>query len=310
MIDSFHLPPRFSNDVQVFRPFSTNTNSAWQQWVKPPGISMIYMYAIGGGGGGGGGFTRASGAAGGGGGGGTGATASLLIPAFFVPDTLYVQPGIGGLGSTGSTVAGSAGGHSYVSIGAFPAGTVASMITAQQVYLHSGLLATPAGGGGAGTVAVGGPAGVAGAIATAPLNTLGSNMGFWKATVGKVGFIGGFSAAGTASSNVLSASTTTTAGGAGGAGANAADTAGGAVTGAGIFLTIPGGTAGSNNGSAGSSLFGMSVGGSGGGASAAGIGGHGGDAGGVGSGGGGGGSGTTGGRGGRGGDGMVVIISW
>jgi len=309
MIDAFHIPPKYQSDMQVFLPVGTNANLSWQQWIKPPGVSMIYMYALGSGGGGGGGFTRASGAAGGGGGGGAGATASLLIPAFFVPDTLYIQPAKGGAGSTGSGVAGGAGAHSYVSVGAFPAGLAASMITHQQVYLHSGLLATPAGGGGAGTVAVGGPAGAAGAVATAPLNTLGSNMGFWKATVGKVGFIGGFSATGTASSNVLAASTTTTSGGGGGAGANAADTAGGAVTGAGIFLTVPGGAAGSNSGSPGANLFGMSTGGSGAGASAAGVGGHGGN-GGYGSGGGGGGSGTTGGRGGNGGDGVVVIISW
>jgi len=310
MKDYYGLPPKTHADVQTYYPQGTNANGTWQQWVKPRGVSMIYMYAIGGGGGGGGGFTRVSGAAGGGGGGGGASTASLLIPAFFVPDVLYVQPGIGGAGSTGSGVAGSPGGHSYVSIGSFPTGTVAEKITHTQVYLHSGLLATPAGGGGAGTVAVGGPAGAAGAIPTAPLNTLGSNVGFWKATVGKVGFIGGFSAAGTASSNVLSASTNCVAGGAGGGGANAANTAGGNVTGAGFFQTIAGAAAGaSGQGGSGITMNGMSNSGAGGDGSAAGVGGHGGN-GGIGSGGGGGGSGTTGGRGGRGGDGMVVIISW
>ena len=137
MVDYFGLPKKGRSDKQVFTPQGTNANLNWQQWVKPTGANMIYMYAIGGGGGGGGGFTRAAAAAGGGGGGGgAAATASLLIPAIFVPDVLYVQPGIGGLGSTGSGVAGSAGGHSYVSIGAFPTGAASEMITHQQVYLH------------------------------------------------------------------------------------------------------------------------------------------------------------------------------
>lgn len=89
--DSFGLPPVFKADVQVFRPLGTNTNSTWQKWYKPRGVSMVYMFTIGGGGGGGGGFSRASGAAGGGGGGGSASSASLLIPAFFVPDILYVS---------------------------------------------------------------------------------------------------------------------------------------------------------------------------------------------------------------------------
>lgn len=310
MIDVFGLPLRGNSNVALYSPLGTNTQGTWHQWVKPPGAAMVYMFALGGGAGGGGGFTRASGAAGGGGGGGAASIASLLIPAIFVPNTLFVQVGVGGIGSTGSTVAGSNGGHSYISIGAYPAGTLASMITHQQIYLHSGLLSTPAGGGGAGTVAVGGPAGAAGAIATAALNTIGSNMGFWKATVGKVGFIGGFSAAGTAASNVLSASTTTTSGGAGGGGANAANTAGGDVTGAGIFQTIAGAAAGTSGlGGSGIDLFAMSIGGAGGDGSAAGVGGKGGN-GAIGSGGGGGGSGTTGGTGGKGGDGRVLIISW
>jgi len=124
MFDVFGLPPKEQANVKVYYPQGTNTNGTWQQWMKPRGTSVVYMFAIGGGGGGGGGFTRASGAAGGGGGGGGAATASLLIPAFFVPDVLYVQPGVGGLGGAANT-AGSAGGHSYVSIGAY-----------QQVHLH------------------------------------------------------------------------------------------------------------------------------------------------------------------------------
>ena len=76
------------------------------------------------------------------------------------------------------------------------------------------------------------------------------------------------------------------------------------------MIKLAGGAAGSNNGSAGITIWKpfCACGGSGGGASNSGVGGAGAAAG-VGSGGGGGGGGTTGGAGGRGGDGLVVIVA-
>ena len=61
------LPPQFKGDVQLFLPTGTAATQ-WQQWIKPRGVGMVYMIAIGGGGGGGGGFTGASNTTRGGGG--------------------------------------------------------------------------------------------------------------------------------------------------------------------------------------------------------------------------------------------------
>ena len=92
--------------------FQTGT-ADWFEWVKPRGVQTVNILAIGGGGGGGGGSTNSTGTVrGGGGGGGTGGMVRVTgIPAMFLPDVLYVQPGIGGGGgNAGATgVTGTAG---------------------------------------------------------------------------------------------------------------------------------------------------------------------------------------------------------
>lgn len=314
-IDQFGLPPRTRANVQIFRP-EASTNS-WQRWGKPRGATMIYAIAIGGGAGGGGGFTRATTADGaGGGGGGTGAVTRIIMPALMVPDVLWVQAGVGGLGGAAGSP-GSAGGISYISMGPNPAGSVANMTTDNNLFLMSNAAGAGAGGGGTGTTA--GAAGAAGTISVIGSQNRGGYMAHWFATVGLVGFIGGGIAdgVGTAASNVLGDAVALS-GGAGGAGSTGANVAGGAVTGAGIFQTIPGGTGtgAAINGGGGYSWAPetnmplMSTGGSGGASVDAAQAGNGGDGGFPGSGGGGGGAGATGGRGGNGGDGVVIIISW
>lgn len=314
-IDNFGLPPDKRENMMVYYP-EASTN-AWQKWEKPRGCAMVYMIAIGGGAGGGGGFTRATTADGaGGGGGGTGAVARVLLPAFMVPDHLYVQPGAGGLGGAASST-GTAGGISYVSMGAYPAGSVANMTTDNNLFLMSNAAGAVAGGGGTGTAA--GPAGAAGTIAVITAQNRGGYMAHWFATVGLVGFIGGAVAdgAGAAATNVLGDSVAMS-GGAGGSGSTGGNVTGGAVTGAGIFQTIPGGTGtgAAINGCGGYNWdpYGnqplMSTGGSGGASVDAAQAGNGGNGGFPGSGGGGGGAGTTGGIGGKGGDGVVIIIAW
>lgn len=313
MIDSYGLPKLGLCDVQIYRPAGNTTS--WSHWVKPKGADMIYIMAIGGGAGGGGGFTGVSGAdRGGGGGGGTGAITRFFGPALMVPDVLYVQAGLGGLGAAAGGT-GTAGGISYVSAGPFPAGSVANFTVDNNLFVMSN--AAGAGGGGGGTGAAAGAAGAAGTISVITSQNRGGYAGMWFATVGLVGFIGGAVAdgAGAAANNVLGDSVPLS-GGAGGSGSTGANVTGGAVTGAGIFQTIPGGTATNPNGCGGyswnpeSGLFLASTGGSGGAAIDAAAGGNGGTGGFPGSGGGGGGAGTTGGRGGDGGDGCVIIISW
>jgi hypothetical protein len=315
MKDYFGLPNPGVCDIQIFRPMGNTTS--WAQWNKPKGANMIYIMAVGSGGGGGGGFSRASAADGaGGGGGGTGALTRIMTPAIMVPDVLYVQPALGGLGGAAGT-AGGAGSISYVSMGPYPAGSTANFTVDNNLFVMSN--AAGAGGGGGGTGTTAGAAGTAGTISVIGSQNRGGYAMFWAATVGLVGFIGGAVAdgAGANATNVLSDGVPFS-GGAGGSGSTGANVAGGQVTGAGFFQTIPGGTGtgvainggGGYSWSQSSQLFLASTGGSGGAAVDAAQAGNGGKGGFPGSGGGGGGAGTTGGRGGDGGDGVVIIISW
>lgn len=95
---------------------ATGTASGWEPWIKPRNARMVMIVCIGAGAGGGGGHTAAAGTArGGGGGGGCGAISRVLLPAIFLPDTLFVLAGAGGAGGTAAG-AGSAGTRSYVSM--------------------------------------------------------------------------------------------------------------------------------------------------------------------------------------------------
>ena len=75
----------------------------WQIWTKPQGAKMVYMFGLGAGGGGGGGWAGATSTLRCGGGGGTGGTyAKLVIPAFFLPDVLYIYVPCGAAGGVGA----------------------------------------------------------------------------------------------------------------------------------------------------------------------------------------------------------------
>lgn len=316
MKDQFGFPRAGICDWQLFTPAGNTTS--WATWNKPKGARMVYMEAISGGGGGGGGFTRATTADGaGGGGGGCSGITRWFGPAHMVPDVLFIQAGLGGLGvGSGGGTAGS-GGISYVSIGPYPAGSVANFTVDNNLFLMSGAAGPTGGGTGTGTTA--GAAGAAGTIAVIGSQNRGGYAQFWAATVGLVGFIGGAIAdgAGAAATNVLSDGVPFS-GGAGGSGSTGGNVNGGQVTGAGIFQTIRGGTGtgaaihggGGYSWSPQSGMFLASTGGSGGASVDNGTGGNGGKGGFPGSGGGGGGAGTTGGRGGDGGNGCVIITCW
>jgi hypothetical protein len=97
--------------------------SPWQPWTKPNDALLIHILCIGGGAGGGSGRRDGGGSQRlGGGGGGGAAVTSMFVPAFLIPDTLYIQVGLGGTGGAGATVnpgngnAGAAGGTSYVAL--------------------------------------------------------------------------------------------------------------------------------------------------------------------------------------------------
>ena len=276
----------------------TDTTTGWQTWMKPAGCAWVFMFMIASGGGGGrsnnGALTVAAG------GGGSGGVSRLLIPAFVIPDILYLRPGIGGAGAT-TAGAGSNGIQSYVSMQ--PNTTVANLVLSQ------------AGGSGAtgAAASTGGTAGVAGITTPAILC-----LGLFTTIAGQTGGAGATTANAAGSAVAFGASGIITTSGAGGGNGTGA---GGDITGAGLLPTISGGAG--TTGASGNLGFrdGQAVsyglrsapllfsGASGGGGHSTGTAGRGGDASYGGGGGGGGatsGAGTSG-NGGNGGDGLILI---
>ena len=289
---------------QIFTPHrDQHATLGVRTWNKPLGCSMVFILALGPGGGGGGGFAAATSTArGGSGGGGSGALATLLIPAFCLPDVLYVKIGAGGLGGN-SGATGSAGGTTFV------------YTASDQPFA---LFQVGVGAGGAvGTAAAAGSGGFG---AASNVNThYMARSGIYTTFAGLQGGSGGI-ITGTAGSDasILAANGSPTTGGGGGGSIGTANTpfAGGGTTTT-LFPALPGGASAGGAGIGGYNrgmhldvqtlrrdVF-LSSGGSGGGSSTT-TGGRGGD-GGYGGGGGAGGSGVTGGVGGKGGDGVILI---
>jgi len=209
---------------------------------------------IGVGGAGGGGCGRNAAATGcGGGGGGSGAQTTAMIPAQFVPDTLYVQAGFGGVGGAVASANGTAGIATYVAI------EPSTTLTANMLFLVAN-----GGGGGGGGGGVSGLAGTAGTVSTIA-NMCLAGRGVYNFLAGQAGSTGRITAVGdslTPQANGLMVT-----GGTGGGGSNGVNAAfaGGAVSaitgtlGTDFFpLPISGGIAGTNapsSGGAGRSGF-------------------------------------------------------
>jgi len=300
-MDVFNFPNTQNNNF-VF--FANGGTTSWQTWTKPVNVKYVSIFAISGGGGGGGGRTSSTviNAAGGGGGAASG-TALGIFPANSLPDTLYIQVGLGGAGGIGQTN-GSNGSITYVS--AQPNTTSINVII----------------GGSAGVplAGVGGQAGgTPGSAPTAFGKTSTGLLGACGTITATAGWAGGQGGTATSGATILVSGVTT--GGAGGGGNTSAsiDNIGGNITGIGTIPTILGGSTGltgdngyismtpSINSSIGIPMF--FTGGAGGGSRFNGVGGNGGN-GGYGCGGGGAGSGLTGGTGGNGGNGLVIITCW
>jgi hypothetical protein len=164
---------------------------------------MIQIFCLGGGGSGG----HASAAAGnsaGGGGGGSSAIVRGIIPAFLLPDTLYILVGKGGIGPSTSGTTGNSGTNSY--IGLQPS------VSEQTLICKSGTGNFSGGGGGATGVA-----GAAALISNIPLSAFG-NLGLFSAIAGAAGGVG-INAAGTNTPTVITAlGTNIVTGGQGGGG--------------------------------------------------------------------------------------------
>lgn len=281
-----------ARDVSIFN--TTGGGNAWQTWVKPRGTKTVFIFCLGSGGGGGAGFSGASlTARGGGGGGGSSGQCMGQFQSHMLPDILYIQVGVGGVG-------GSAGALSYVS--------VLPLIAAANILAVS--TTTNPGTGANGSATAGGAGGSGGGGPT-PNNASFALLGNVVFQISQNARAGGAHTGAVGGSHTFLQSQVVM-GGMGGAGVGTTDNefAGGAVLVAGIMRGIDGGTAGGGAGNAGYFIrkpFCMAP-GSGGGSSGTGTGGRGGD-GSYGCGGGGGGGGVTGGLGGRGGDGLVIIVS-
>lgn len=318
MLDFSHVVSNPGVDIQSFFGVSTNYatvagNQAtdWRVWTKPRGVNWVYMIGVGGGSSGTTGtFTGASAASAGGAGGGSGAQSTLLIPAMFVPNELFISTGSGGrvtLVTSGSS--GQAGGTTMITVepiaGATSGATNLFFLVANGGTASSGGTATAMSG-------------------NFPL----AGRGWSQNIAGQNGGAAGGSQNGAGGSITLPTTGLMVTGGGGSGGKDvtgAGGGAGGAITGVGFLGTFPthaGGAAAASGTNAGNGINGrmitpfMHYGGSGGGSGAFAATGNGstgstGGNGGPGCGGGASGPGyTTTGLPGWGGDGFVHIISW
>lgn len=322
MLDFSHIkngPPTL--DIQEFTQASPADGSFSQVWHKPRSASMVSILLIGGGGGGGRGRAGANSAASGGGGGGSGAFVDVIVPAWVLPNVLYISIGQGGLGSS----TGNGGSGIASRIAAYPNTSAGNSV----------LLCNGGGGGGSGNLSTtAGTAGTAATASAASTSFLGGllSYGYLGSTTNiSVAGVPGSSGGTTSTGAAFTVSRSLTLGGTGGGalGSNATTGAAGGVYtnpasptvypvhngGLGGGTTTSDGGHGSNgfpvyfNGTL-QALLGGTGGASGGGVS--GNGGNGGN-GAIGCGGGGGGSCFTGfvaGSGGNGGDGYCLIASW
>lgn len=110
MIDTFNINDNsLQNQVFYF-----NGPTGWQVWNKPPNCNLVNFFLVGGGAGGQGGIINSAANRNGGAGGGSAAFSYITVPAFAIPDTLYILVASGGTGGVSSGGAGGQGTLSYV----------------------------------------------------------------------------------------------------------------------------------------------------------------------------------------------------
>jgi hypothetical protein len=307
MLDYLHLPKQQTGNIDYFPGFSNTDGGSWVAWEKPQRIQMIRITCIAGGGGGGSGFSNNTTALrGGGGGGGSSAISIVTIPAYVLPDILYISSGIGGSGGAKNPATanlGTNGIRSYVCI-AQNTGVIYRVC-----YADSGKAGTtlptsaPAGGG----------AGVAGTVATIADMLLASH-GIRNFIAGQAGTNGGTLAGATLTYPTTGLLLSGGTGGNGGTSITPSFLNAPTQTIYNIFPTLVSPTGSANSGQSGREIYQplLLTGATGGNAnSGTGPGGTGGN-GGFGSGGGGGGVGgaNNAGAGGAGGNGLIIIHSW
>ena len=285
MLDLSHIP---SQQQQTFTFYSVGAG-IWQTWNKPRNAKMIEIFCLGGGGGGSTGTITAANASGGAGG-SSGGIVRGLIPAFLLPDTLYILIGKGGAAVVTSNQIGTSGAISY--IGLQPS-------TSEQTLICK-------------SSTTAGQTTTAPTISVVSLSAFG-NLGLFTAIAGVAGGANGATTPTAGGSQAALGTSLVTGGGGGGGKSSVAFSPGGSITSASAILVTPviGGQTSAANGADGYGTLQpfCGTGGAGGAgiASGSGAGGSGGD-GWFGCGGGGGaGTATAVARSGKGGDGLVII---
>lgn len=303
MLDFSNLPDYGQTIFRFDKPCSA---TEWITWQKPRGCKFIFMEVFGGGGGGGGCQNPAGSplgtARGGGGGGSAGGRCILFIPAFFVPDTLYIQVGQGGAGAASVTFPANKSGD--------PGTATRILIAPNNIASNTVLIGNPGTGGG-GATSSGSGSGGNNAAATTLASCMMGYMGMFD---GPQGAAGGAGAAPpfTSPASVNNIGNASNSGGGGGAGVPTTDAS---VAGIGVktlnSLIMVLGTPATQDGNPGyvnrSPWF--LFGGGGAASNGAGAGPNGGN-GEITCGGGGAGAGITGGTGGNGGSGLVLIMTF
>jgi len=206
MLDFNNILATPGADIQYFSGPATGTVLQWQVWKKPRGARWIYMLGVGGGGGGSCGNAAAVSTGGGGAGGSSGNQTTVMIPAMFVPDVLYIQAGAGGAGATTSAGFGTNGIATYVAIVPYTTLSPAGTILVANPGLTSATAPTTSNGGLAPTAQATG--GVAGSCL--------AGRGFYSFLVGQVGGAGGAANAGGPTVNLPTTGLMVTAGSGGG----------------------------------------------------------------------------------------------
>lgn len=287
MLDLSNIP---SQQLQTYILYATGN---WQTWTKPRNAKFIEIFCLGGGAGGAIQVIGIGARTGGSGGGASGIVRGI-IPAFLLPDTLYILVGKGGAGSTQNNTAGGVGGISY--IGLQPS-------TSEQTLICKSSTSTATNST------------VGATISTVSLSAFG-NLGLFTAIAGVGASTGGTNPSGPlpGSSQAALATSLVTGGAGGGAKQSAAFAAGGNITSASAILTtqVNGGVTNAQDGDSGyGTLIPFCGTGGAGGAGRQGDSGAGGNGGngwyGCGGGGAGATTSVTGLRGGNGGDGLVII---
>lgn len=189
------------------------------QEVYLPDCNMVYIFCLGAGAGGNGGTTP--GAVAGGGGGGSGSMSKNLIPRIFLPASIWVQAGRGGLGGAVNT-RGNYGGDTYV--------TMRSNDKTATSTANGGVetLCYASGGQSNTTLATGGAGGT---VASAANTAAGVFFGFNPSATSLAGSAGGAGGASAANGSTVTYPTTGILCSGGGGGGGAGNTSGGATSG-------------------------------------------------------------------------------